>query len=232
MLEITGLCGGWGQTTIIEDLSLKLDPAETLAVLGRNGVGKTTLLELITGRCQRHKGAITFEGLDISAGQTWQRANAGIGYVPQAREVFPSLTVRENISVAARPGFWSERRLLELFPSLGRRLANSAAQLSGGEQQMLSIARALSGNPKLLLMDEPSEGLAPVVIEQLVIAMREVAVSSSLAIILVEQRADIALELSQRCIVINRGRIVHHGLSTELIGDEERLGGLLGLAAH
>lgn len=228
MLELSSLRGGWGATTVVESISLRLQANDTLAILGRNGVGKTTLLELITGRCQRHSGRIFLEGEDITPLPTQRRAARGIGYVPQTREVFPSLTVRENVTVALRPGFWTQARLLELFPSLGRRIGAMACQLSGGEQQMLSIARALAGNPRVLLMDEPSEGLAPVVVEQLVAAMRELASSGQLSIVLVEQRADIALELSNRFAVIDRGYIVHQGESESLVGDEATLGALIG----
>ncbi|MFK4258451.1 ABC transporter ATP-binding protein [Agrobacterium tumefaciens] len=232
MLEIRNLKGGWDETTVVDDLSISVRPKETIAILGRNGVGKTTLLELITGRCRRHGGALIFDGTDISSLSTQRRAQLGIGYVPQTREVFPSLSVRENITVACRPGFWDEKRLMELFPSLARRSTNLGGQLSGGEQQMLAIARALAGNPKLLLMDEPSEGLAPVVVEQLVLAMKELATSSSLAIVLVEQRADIGLELCDRYVVVERGKIVSQGASQALLGDDAKIGQLIGLSVH
>ncbi len=231
MFEISSLSGGWGPTTIVEDLSLTVETGDLLAILGRNGVGKSTLLELIVGRAMRRAGSLRLDGIDLAGMTTQQRAMAGIGYVPQAREVFPSLSVRENLRVGARPGRWTERSLLDLFPSLAQRLDNLGAHLSGGEQQMLSIARALSGNPKLLLMDEPSEGLAPIVVEQLIVAMQAVAGSGDLTIILAEQRADIALDLSNRCVVMERGRIVHQTDSATLIGDEARLGELIGLKA-
>jgi branched-chain amino acid transport system ATP-binding protein len=229
MLEIQSLSGGWDRTTIVEDFSLTVGAGEAIAIVGRNGVGKSTLLEIITGRARRSGGSIRLAGEDISNRSTKQRADAGIGYVPQSREVFPSLTVRENIAVAARPGAWTEERLLGIFPSLARRLRSLGGQLSGGEQQMLSIARALSGNPKMLLMDEPSEGLAPVVVEQLVEAMKAVAGGGSLAILLVEQRIDIALDLSTRCVVMDRGRMVYQGASADLAADEQRLSALMGL---
>jgi branched-chain amino acid transport system ATP-binding protein len=229
MLEIASLSGGWDQTTVVEDFSLTVGAGHVVAIVGRNGVGKSTLLEIITGRCRRRGGTIRLAGEDLTGKSTKQRADAGIGYVPQSREVFPSLTVRENIAVAARPGRWSEPELLDLFPSLARRLHSMAGRLSGGEQQMLSIARALSGNPRMLLMDEPSEGLAPVVVEHLVEAMKAIAGTGSLGILLVEQRSDIALDLSTRCVVMDRGRAVFEGASANLAGDEQRLSELMGL---
>ncbi len=232
MLEIMSLSGGWGSTTIVEDLSLTVGTGEAVAIVGRNGVGKSTLLEIITGRARRSGGTIRLANKDISDQPTKYRAKMGLGYVPQSREVFPSLTVREHIAVSARPGQWSEDRLLGLFPPLARRLHSLGGQLSGGEQQMLAIARALSANPKMLLMDEPSEGLAPVVVEQLIEAMKTMAKAGSLAILLVEQRIDLALELSTRCVVMDRGRVVHQGASIDLAEDEQRLGRLLGLGGN
>ena len=232
MLEIMSLSGGWGSTTIVEDLSLTVGTGEAVAIVGRNGVGKSTLLEIITGRARRSGGTIRLANKDISDQPTKYRAKMGLGYVPQSREVFPSLTVREHIAVSARPGQWSEDRLLGLFPPLARRLHSLGGQLSGGEQQMLAIARALSANPKMLLMDEPSEGLAPVVVEQLIEAMKTMAKAGSLAILLVEQRIDLALELSTRCVVMDRGRVVHQGASIDLAEDEERLSRLLGLGGN
>jgi branched-chain amino acid transport system ATP-binding protein len=229
MLETRKLHGGWGPTLVVEDFSVRVGRGETLAILGRNGVGKTTLLELLVGRAQRRGGAILLNGADISTLASHERARAGIGYVPQGREVFPSLTVAEHLQIAQRPGEWNRSRVLELFPRLGERLASHGNQLSGGEQQMLAIARALLGNPRVLLMDEPFEGLAPIIVEHLVQSIRRVVQGGSLALMLVEQRVDIALDLSDRCLVMDRGRCVHDGLAAELAGQEERLAALMGL---
>jgi branched-chain amino acid transport system ATP-binding protein len=229
MLELSNLSGGWGPTIVIEDVNLTLATGQTVAIIGRNGVGKTTLLELVMGRATRHAGRVSIGQTDISRATIAERSGAGLGFVPQAREVFPSLTVREHISIAARPGRWTEDVLFDLFPSLAQRRGSFGNQLSGGEQQMLAIARALSGNPSVLLMDEPSEGLAPVVIEQLLLAMKSIVSEGTLSILLVEQRVDIALELSSRCVIMDRGRIVHEGDSAVLASEPGKLTALIGL---
>lgn len=229
MLELRALTGGWGPTTVIEEVSLQVRTGETVAILGRNGVGKLTLLELVTGRAQRRAGTILLGTDDLSALPTYRRAALGLGLVPQEREVFPSLTVKENLGVALRAGRWTEQRVLELFPSLSQRMTSFGRQLSGGEQQMLSIARALVGNPRVLLMDEPSEGLAPLIVEQLVAAMRAVVEDGSLAILLIEQRTSVALELASRCLIMDRGRIVHEEASATLAATPERIAQLIGL---
>jgi branched-chain amino acid transport system ATP-binding protein len=215
VLDVVGLTGGWGPTTIVERLDLSVAAGETVAVVGRNGVGKTTLLELIAGRAQQRSGEIRLSGRDIGRLPIHQRARAGIGYVPQQREVFRSLTVKEHLAISARPGEWSEAAVLELFPALSSRLHSLGAHLSGGEQQMLAIARALITNPTVLLMDEPSEGLAPVVVEQLVAAIHDLVGGRTLSVLLVEQRVDIALDLASRCIVMDRGRIVRDAPSSD-----------------
>ena len=229
MLEIRNLTGGWGPTTIVEDVSVTLANGETMVLIGRNGVGKSTLLELITNRARRVSGAVRLNGEDISALPTHERARRGLGYVPQQREVFASLTVKEHMAIAQQPGRWSESAVLELFPSLNARMSSKGSHLSGGEQQMLAIARALLGNPSVLLMDEPSEGLAPIVVEQLVHAMRALADDGSLSILLVEQRIDVALDLATRYLIMDRGRVVYSGPTADLRMRPEQLPQMMGL---
>ncbi len=232
MLEVRSLTGGWGPTLVVENLDLQVAQGETLAIVGCNGVGKTTLLELLIGRAQRRGGVIRLDGLEVSAWPSHQRALRGMGFVPQEREVFPSLTVREHLQIAARPGDWTVQGVIDLFPRLGERLGSYGNQLSGGEQQMLAIARALLGNPKLLLMDEPFEGLAPIIVEHLVQSIRRIVASGSLSLLLVEQHVHIALALSDRCMVMDRGRCVFEGRSQELAHDEDRVAALMGLGSE
>lgn len=228
MLEVRNLTGGWGPTVVVQDLSLDLAKGETLAIIGRNGVGKSTLLELLSGRARRISGSVRLGDTDLAAAKLHRRVAHGIGHVPQEREVFKSLTVDEHLLISRRPGVWTRDKVLDLFPGLAARIGSLGGQLSGGEQQMLAIARALVGNPQVLLMDEPSEGLAPVVIEQLVGAMRALTVDKSLGILLVEQRIDIARDLADRFVVMDRGAIVHRGQIEEL-DRTENLAELVGL---
>jgi branched-chain amino acid transport system ATP-binding protein len=192
-------------------------------------VGKTTLLATIMGHTTLHSGQISLHGKDISGLATYRRVTAGLGYVPQEREIFPSLTLRENLEVATRPGAWTMATVFELFPRLGERAENRGNQLSGGEQQMLAIGRALIGNPSVLLMDEPSEGLAPVIVEELARVVKRLAQTSGLAIILVEQNSRLALDIAPRAIVLDRGRIVFDGPSETLRDDPAKLEQFIGV---
>jgi branched-chain amino acid transport system ATP-binding protein len=230
ILEVRDLRAGYGETVIVEDLSLSLAPGAALALLGRNGVGKTTLLTTLMGLNTVHGGGVHFAGRNIGALPPQQRARAGLALVPQERQIFRSLTVDENLRVAAQPGAWTIARVYELFARLAERRANLGHQLSGGEQQMLAIGRALVGNPQLLLLDEPFEGLAPVIVDGLVDAIRRLREQGGMAIVLVEQHAELALELTEHAIVLDRGREVWHGDSAALLADPVRLSSLIGLS--
>jgi branched-chain amino acid transport system ATP-binding protein len=231
-LGLEAVSAGYGETVVLEGISLDLSPGRTLAVLGRNGVGKTTLLATIMGHTRLHGGSIRFAGHEISALPAYRRARLGIGFVPQEREIFPSLTVEQNLTVAQRPGPWTLARVYDFFPPLAERRRNHGNQLSGGEQQMLAIGRALMGNPTLLLMDEPLEGLAPVIVDTLLRGLDSLKHEEELALLLVEQHASIALELAPEAIVLDRGLIVFAGASRELRNDPQRLTALMGVAAR
>jgi len=228
-LELDNVSAGYGETVVLEDIRLALEAGETLSIIGRNGVGKSTLLATIMGHTTLHGGRVLLHGADISTLATYRRVAAGLGYVPQEREIFPSLTLRENLEVAARPGAWTVTTVFELFPRLAERAGNMGNQLSGGEQQMLAIGRALIGNPSVLLMDEPSEGLAPVIVEELARAMKRLAAAGGLALILVEQNTRLALDIAPRAAVMDRGRIVYDGASETLRRDPGRLEQLIGV---
>jgi branched-chain amino acid transport system ATP-binding protein len=228
-LELKGVSAGYGETVVLEDINLAVAAGESISVIGRNGVGKTTLLATAMGHTTLHKGEITLDGQSLNRVPIYRRATAGLGFVPQEREIFPSLTVLENLEVGARPGEWTQARVFELFPNLRERLGNRGNQLSGGEQQMLSIARALLTNPTVLLMDEPTEGLAPVIVEALSAVLARLARESGLSIVLVEQNSRIALEFSARTAVMDKGRIVYDGPSAALRDDPERLAKLIGV---
>ncbi len=228
-LELDHVHAGYGETVVLEDISLALGAGETLSIIGRNGVGKSTLLATIMGHTTLHGGRISLHGNDISTLATYRRVAAGLGYVPQEREIFPSLTLRENLDVAARPGAWTVQTVFELFPRLAERAANRGNQLSGGEQQMLAIGRALIGNPSLLLMDEPSEGLAPVIVEELARAVKRLTQAGGFSMILVEQNSRLALDIAPRAVVMDRGQIVYDGASETLRNDPAKLDHLIGV---
>jgi branched-chain amino acid transport system ATP-binding protein len=228
-LELQHVSAGYGETVVIEDIDLTLTPGECVSVIGRNGVGKTTLLATVMGHTTLHAGDVILDGQNLDSMPCYRRALTGIGFVPQEREIFSSLTVRENLDVAARPGPWTLPRVFELFPRLGERLDNRGTQLSGGEQQMLSIARALLTNPSILLMDEPTEGLAPVLVETLTAVLARLRAENALSIILVEQNSRVALTFSPRTVILDNGRIVYDGESEPLRADPERLAKLIGI---
>ena len=229
LLSLSGVRAGYGDAVVLNDVGFDLAEKGSLAVLGRNGVGKSTLLLTIMGFTRMTRGTIHWRGTDITRLAPYKRARAGIGWVAQEREIFPSLTVAENLTVSARPGHWTIERVYDLLPRLNERRGNKGNQLSGGEQQMLALARALMTNPSLLLLDEPFEGLAPIIVEELTAAIRRMLAEQGTAFILVEQHAEIALSLTENAIVIERGNVVHRAPSVELRKDEATLERLIGL---
>jgi len=231
-LELDDVSGGYGETVIVENARLQIAVGETVSIIGRNGVGKTTLLSTVMGRTTLHGGRIRLLGRDISRLAPHRRVWAGLGYVPQEREIFPSLTLRENLEVAARPGPWTIAKVYELFPRLEERQLNRGHHLSGGEQQMLAIARALVGNPTVILMDEPSEGLAPVIVEELTKALRHLVDAQGLSLVLVEQNSRLALDISPRTVVMNRGKISYDGPSASLKQSRDTLDRLIGVGRY
>jgi len=229
LLAIDQIRAGYGSAVVLDGVSFELPEHGGLAVLGRNGVGKSTLLLTIMGYTVVGRGRILWRGEDMTRMPPHRRARAGIGWVAQEREIFPSLTVEENLTVAARAGRWDLAAVYDLFPRLAERRRNLGNQLSGGEQQMLAIARALMTNPALLLLDEPLEGLAPIVVEELSLAIRRMAGEGSNAFILVEQHAEVALSLTRAALVLERGRVVHRSTSADLLADHAALERLIGL---
>jgi len=231
LLAIEDLRAGYGEAVVLRSLSLRLGQGEGLALLGRNGTGKTTLINSIVGVTRRFAGRIMFGGSDISRVRADQRARAGIGWVPQERNIFPSLTVEENMLAVAQPGPWSVEKVYTLFPRLKERRRNFGNQLSGGEQQMLAIGRALTLNPKLLLLDEPLEGLAPILVEELLAAIKAILHGEGTSAIIVEQNPKKVLALASRAVVLDRGAIVHAGSSEALRADPTMLDRYLGVSA-
>lgn len=231
LLSLQGLCAGYGAARVLHGLDLHMARGETLVVIGRNGVGKSTLVETIMGLTSHHEGRIVLDGQPIERLPAHRRNQLGIAWVPQEREVFRRLTVAENLQVVARPGDWTLDRVLGLFPRLGERLRNLGSQLSGGEQQMLAMARALMTNPRLLLLDEPVEGLAPLVVQEMLRAIDAMRAHGGMSVLLVEQKWDLALAHSDRCIVLDHGSVVHQGRSEALLDQPDLIDRLLGVAA-
>jgi branched-chain amino acid transport system ATP-binding protein len=229
LLALRGVRAGYGEAIVLDDISLEVAENGSLAVLGRNGVGKSTLLLTVMGFTRVAQGAIEWRGRAITALAPHLRARAGLGWVAQEREIFAHLTVEENLSVAARPGRWDKAAVFELFPRIAERRANKGNQLSGGEQQMLAIARALMTNPALLLLDEPLEGLAPIIVEELTAAIARMMKEQGTALILVEQHAEIALSLTDEAVVFERGAIVHRARARDLLADHAILDRYIGM---
>jgi len=227
LLRIENLRAGYGEAVVLEDIALSMEEGDSLAVLGRNGMGKTTLLNTLMGLTSLHGGRIRWRGEDISRAPTHRRARAGLGWVPQERCIFSSLTVQEHLTSIVRPGRWTVARIYKLFPRLEERRLNFGNQLSGGEQQMLAIGRALMLNPALLLLDEPMEGLAPIIVQELLGVIRELVSSGSMALIIVEQHARLALSVTRNAIVLERGRILYGDSSADLLADAPTLDRLL-----
>lgn len=231
LLHIEKLSAGYGEAIVLFDVDLRLKEGRSLALLGRNGVGKTTLVNTIIGVTRQRDGVIHFDGREISRWRPEERAHAGIGWVPQERNIFKSLTVLENLTAVALPGPWNVERVFAMFPRLAERKSNLGNQLSGGEQQMLAIGRALMLNPKLLLLDEPTEGLAPIIVEELLRALQRLFREEGLAGIVIEQHAKKILGMTDDAVVLERGRVVLSETSAALLKNPEKLEHHLGLAA-
>jgi branched-chain amino acid transport system ATP-binding protein len=230
LLELEGISAGYGEAVVLTDISLKLPEGQALALLGRNGTGKTTLINTIVGLTRRRAGIIRLGGVDVTRLRPDQRAMAGIGWVPQERNIFKSLTVDENITAVATKGPWTLERIFAMFPRLAERRRNMGNQLSGGEQQMLAIGRALALNPRVLLLDEPTEGLAPIIVDELLAALRKIVREEQIAAIIVEQSPRKILPLTDTAIILDRGMIAYKGESAALAGDATTLANLLGVA--
>ncbi len=229
-LEVRELSAGYGEAVILSGISFALDQGQTLALLGRNGMGKTTLVNTLVGVTRRHAGTIGLRGVDLTRLSPHARAAAGIGWVPQERNIFKSLTVHENLTAVARSGPWSPARVYAMFPALAERKGNLGTQLSGGEQQMLAIGRALVLNPSVLLLDEPLEGLAPIIVEDLLRVIQRIGADTGIAAIIVEQHPRLILTIANSAMVLDRGTITHSGPAQQLLQHPELLDRLLGVA--
>jgi len=223
LLRLDNVSAGYGEAVVLEDISLSIAEGDSLALLGRNGMGKTTLLVTLMGLARLHRGAIWLRGADVGALPTHRRVHSGLGWVPQERCIFASLTVEEHLTAVARPGHWNVVQVYRIFPRLEERRRNLGNELSGGEQQMLAIARALMVNPRLLLLDEPMEGLAPIIVQEMMAVIRQLVADGGMTVILVEQHAKLALSLTSHAIVLERGRIAHHSDSASLLRDAQTL---------
>ena len=228
-LAFEGVSAGYGEAVVLDQLGFALAEGRSLAILGRNGVGKSTLIETLMGNTRVMAGRVLWQGRDITRLPSHQRVHAGLGWVPQEREVFPSLTVEENLTVVARKGAWNLQRVYALFPRLQERRGNYGNQLSGGEQQMLAVGRALMTNPQLLLLDEPMEGLAPIIFEELAEAIRQMCAQEGLASVVVEQHPVLTLAMTDEVIVLERGKVIHQGTSQALAADPALLDRMLGV---
>ena len=233
LLQIEGLTCGYGDAVVLSDVDLRLDAGRSLALLGRNGTGKTTLIDTLAGATKRHAGRITLAGTALHELPSYARAAAGIGWVPQERNIFKSLTVHENLTAVARPGRgasqWTPERVYAMFPRLAERRGNLGNQLSGGEQQMLAVGRALVVNPSLLLLDEPLEGLAPIIVEELLAAIARITRDEGMSAIIVEQHPQMILAISHRAVVLEQGRVAHSGSAQELQADAALIDRLIGV---
>ena len=233
LLRVQGLRAGYGEAVVLQGVEFTLDQGQTLALLGRNGTGKTTLINTVAGATRQHGGSLEFNvgqrRVDLSRLPSFERAACGIGWVPQERNIFKSLTVHENLTAVARPGPWTPQAVYTLFPRLAERKGNLGTQLSGGEQQMLAVGRALALNPRLLLLDEPLEGLAPIIVEELLRAIDRITRQEGLSAIIVEQHPQAILAISDQAVVLDRGSVVHHSSAQQLQAQPELIEGLLGV---
>lgn len=230
LLKVEKLSAGYGEAVVLNEVSFALGEGQTLALLGRNGTGKTTLINTLAGATRQHGGTIELGGVALHKLASHERAAAGIGWVPQERNIFKSLTVHENLTAVARPGKWTPDRVYEMFPRLAERKGNLGTQLSGGEQQMLAVGRALVVNPKLLLLDEPLEGLAPIIVAELLKAIARITREEGLSAIIVEQHPQAILAISDRAVVLDHGTVVHADAAAALRAAPELLDRLLGVA--